>query len=216
MVDSSPISGRQPKAIQNALAVLEAVALSGSGVTAKQIAARLSMPPATVYRILNLLVAEEYIVRLPELSGFALGRRVDVFVDAALTPTIVQSARDLLTELRMTVRVGIHLCSCRSGVVRILDADPDFPPPLSEPELNARLPRTALGELMAGGREQTTAHRVADVAPGTESVVVGIYNRDGVLHAALWMLGSPSGIAVVQERLTTIARRAGDLDPLLH
>ncbi|HWJ68103.1 MAG TPA: helix-turn-helix domain-containing protein [Nocardioides sp.] len=216
MAENTSIGGRQPKAIQNALAVLEAVALSGSGVTAKQIAARLSMPPATVYRILNLLVAEEYLVRLPELSGFALGRRVDVFVDAALTPTIVQSARDLLEELRMSVRVGIHLCSCRSGVVRILDADPDFPPPLTEPELNERLARTALGDLMAGGREQRTTHRVADVATDSESVAVGIYNRDGDLHAALWMLGSPGGIAVVRERLTTIARRADDLDPLLH
>jgi IclR helix-turn-helix domain len=46
------LSGRQPKAVQSALQVLEAVALAGTGVTAKDIAEHLSMPSATTYRLL--------------------------------------------------------------------------------------------------------------------------------------------------------------------
>ena len=44
-------------------------------VTAKEISAALKLPQATTYRLLNLLVGEEYLVRLPDLRGFALGRR---------------------------------------------------------------------------------------------------------------------------------------------
>ncbi|OMQ16780.1 hypothetical protein A7K94_0200155 [Modestobacter sp. VKM Ac-2676] len=76
MAADTGLTGRQPKAVQSALAVLECVARLGAGVTAKEVAESLGMPPATVYRLLNLLVGEEYLVRLPDLSGFALGRKV--------------------------------------------------------------------------------------------------------------------------------------------
>ena len=72
---TAPLSGRQPKAVRSALAVLEEVVAAGPGVTAKEISAALRLPPATTYRLLNLLVADEYLVRLPDLKGFALGRR---------------------------------------------------------------------------------------------------------------------------------------------
>jgi DNA-binding IclR family transcriptional regulator len=72
---STPLSGRQPKAVRSALHVLEEVVSAGPGVTAKEISEALALPQATTYRILNLLVAEEYLVRLPDLAGFALGRR---------------------------------------------------------------------------------------------------------------------------------------------
>jgi DNA-binding IclR family transcriptional regulator len=38
-------------------------------------AARLQLPAATTERLLNLLNVEEYRVRLPDLTGFALGAR---------------------------------------------------------------------------------------------------------------------------------------------
>ena len=55
--------------------MLEAVAHLGAGATAKQIAAHAQVPPATAYRMLNFLVADGFLVRVPDLSGFALGRR---------------------------------------------------------------------------------------------------------------------------------------------
>ncbi|MCU1659221.1 MAG: IclR family transcriptional regulator [Pseudonocardiales bacterium] len=73
---STGLTGRQPQAIRTALAVLRAVAQAGPGITARQISAELDLPPATTYRVLNLLVGEEYLVRLPDLRGFALGARL--------------------------------------------------------------------------------------------------------------------------------------------
>ena len=63
------------RAVQKALGMLEAVAHLGPGTTAKEIATFAGVPSATAYRMLNLLVAEGFLVRVPDLSGFALGRR---------------------------------------------------------------------------------------------------------------------------------------------
>jgi DNA-binding IclR family transcriptional regulator len=77
------LGGRQPQAVRSALDVLRTVAQAGPGITAKEISARLRLPPATAYRLLNLLVGEEYLVRLPDLTGFALGARFGELVDLA-------------------------------------------------------------------------------------------------------------------------------------
>ncbi|AWB93318.1 hypothetical protein C3E78_14480 [Aeromicrobium chenweiae] len=67
---------REPGAVDNAFAVLEAVADLGPGVTTRTLLGVLPMSRATVYRILKHLVAQEYLVRTPDLSGFVLGVRV--------------------------------------------------------------------------------------------------------------------------------------------
>ena len=67
---------REPGAVDNAFSILEEVARSGAGVSAREIAENLGMPRATAYRILKHLVQQEYLVRSPDLSGFALGQRV--------------------------------------------------------------------------------------------------------------------------------------------
>lgn len=210
-----PVSGRQPRAIQSALRVLELVAVCGAGVTAKQIASRLSMPPATVYRLVNILAAEGFLVRLPGLSGFALGRRIDSFVDAAVTPSVVQAAKDLLAELRLTMRLGIHLCVCRPDAVRYLDVDPDFPPPINEAELNNRLSRTAIGTLLAEPGA-AVIHRADDAVLGLDSCAVGIRDPEGLLHACLWMVGRPDQIALVNREIPAVTLWAKKLDKLIR
>ncbi|AKS32547.1 IclR family transcriptional regulator [Mycolicibacterium goodii] len=142
------LSGRQPKAVQSALQVLEAVALAGVGVTAKEIAERLSMPSATTYRLLNLLVADGYIVRLPDLSGFSLGPRMGVLIDAAVTPNVCTAAREQLAELRLSVRFGVHLFYYTNTSVRIADPDTEYPPPAEESVLNHHLYACAVGKLL--------------------------------------------------------------------
>jgi DNA-binding IclR family transcriptional regulator len=67
---------RQPSALDNGFAVLEAVAQHGAGVTARTLVETVPLSKATVYRILKHLVEQEYLVRTPDLTGFALGRRV--------------------------------------------------------------------------------------------------------------------------------------------
>lgn len=73
MPERPGLAARQPGAVRSALAVLEAVANLGAGVSAQRISAELGLARATTYRLLNLLVEDEYLVRTPDLSGFALG-----------------------------------------------------------------------------------------------------------------------------------------------
>lgn len=142
------LTGRQPKAVQSALHVLEEVSRAGSGVTAKEVAHSLNLPQATTYRLINLLVGEGYLVRLPNLSGFALGRKIGIFVDAASPPIVCGAARDVLEELRMQVRFGVHLAYfSRTGSLRFADVDPDFPPG-DEHLVNQCMHGSALGKLL--------------------------------------------------------------------
>jgi len=146
MTGPAPLSGRQPKAVRSALAVLEEVVAAGPGVTAKEISAALRLPQATTYRLLNLLVAEEYLVRLPDLKGFELGRRAARLALPMVTapPT---AARAVVEHLRGMVRWGVHLASFRTGQVVVVDPDPDHPP--SDGALLARYPQvSALGRLL--------------------------------------------------------------------
>ena len=142
------LSGRQPKAVQSALRVLEEVARAGVGVTAKEIADRLDLPSATTYRLLNLLVADGYIVRLPDLTGFSLGHRMAMLVDATVAPRVCTAARELLAELRLSVRFGVHLFYFTNTAVRIADPDDEFPPPADENVLNHNLQASAAGKLL--------------------------------------------------------------------
>ncbi|GAA4737174.1 IclR family transcriptional regulator [Modestobacter marinus] len=141
------LSGRQPKAVQSALAVLECVARLGAGVTAKEVASALELPPATAYRLLNLLVGEEYLVRLPDLRGFALGRKVAGLAGAIAPVRVPTAAREVLAELRREVRAGVHLVLYTATTLRLANMDQDLP--LHDPALVERhLHATAAGRLL--------------------------------------------------------------------
>lgn len=141
------LTGRQPKAVQSALAILETVARVGAGVTAKEVADELGLPPATTYRLLNLLVGEEYLVRLPDLHGFALGRKAARLTGGGGTPGPCTAAREVVAELRGRVRCGVHLVLFTAATLRCADVDPDHP--LQAPELVERhLHASAPGRLL--------------------------------------------------------------------
>ena len=76
--DTRSFLARQPGAVDSAFAVLEAVDRIGPGVTARQLTEALPMSQATVYRIIKHLVANEYLVRTPDLRGFVIGERVRI------------------------------------------------------------------------------------------------------------------------------------------
>jgi hypothetical protein len=82
--DFATVTGRQPQAIRTALAVLRAVAGAGGGITARQLSVALGLPPATTYRIVSILVRDEYLARLPGRRGLGLGARA---TDLALAVT---------------------------------------------------------------------------------------------------------------------------------
>jgi len=141
------LTGRQPKAVQSALAILETVARVGAGVTAKEVAEDLGLPPATTYRLLNLLVGEEYLVRLPDLHGFALGRKVAGLTGGGAAVPLSTAARQVVDELRGRVRSGVHLVLYTAATLRCADIDPDHP--LQAPELVERyLHASAAGKLL--------------------------------------------------------------------
>ncbi|ETD33993.1 IclR family transcriptional regulator [Williamsia sp. D3] len=117
--------GQQPKAVHKALAMLEAVAHLGAGATAKQIAGHTGVPPATAYRMLNYLVAEGFLVRVPDLTGFALGQRTSELAHAASTSTTVEGVGDVLEAMRSETRHGLYLATFRDGSLRVVDSDPD-------------------------------------------------------------------------------------------
>jgi DNA-binding IclR family transcriptional regulator len=84
---------RQPAAVDSAFAVLEAVARMGPGVTARQLTEALPMSRASVYRIIKHLVANEYLVRTPDLRGFVIGERVRALSGAAVTEPVLTKPR---------------------------------------------------------------------------------------------------------------------------
>ncbi len=148
MSDRAGLAARQPGAVRSALAVLEAVAHLGAGVSAQRISTELGLPRATTYRLLNLLVEDEYLVRTPDLTGFALGARVSQLTGVVAAPARLPSAaRAVLAEARRTVRGGVHVVLFLDGRLVVLDSDPDFR--LSDEARMAREPaRYALGRLL--------------------------------------------------------------------
>ncbi|MFC0526073.1 IclR family transcriptional regulator [Phytohabitans kaempferiae] len=162
-----PPAGRQPAAIRSALTVLEQVARAGPGVTARELSAALGMSPATTYRLVNLLVAEEYLVRLPDLRGFALGRKVVELAGAVARTAVPAAAADAVGELRSRVRLAVHLASLEHGRLRMLDPDPDHPPS-PDAVLTRHLHASALGKLLLAERSDWHALLpVADPAGAT-------------------------------------------------
>jgi DNA-binding IclR family transcriptional regulator len=117
--------GQQPKAVQKALGMLEAVAHLGPGATAKEIAHFADVAPTTAYRMLNLLVAEGFLVRVPDLSGFALGRRTAELSRAAVETDTSPTLHETVEELRSHTRFGLHVASFAGGRLRFVDQDPD-------------------------------------------------------------------------------------------
>ncbi|WP_443209420.1 IclR family transcriptional regulator [Rhodococcus rhodochrous] len=156
--------GHAPRAVQRALALLEAVATLGSGASARDVAALTKIPPATAYRLLNLLVADGYLVRVEDLSGFALGRRTRELAGAQ-PPEPVDDPAPVLDELREQVRHGIYLASYSGGRARIVDRDPDHE--LSGESMWTRhLHASAIGKLLLVQRPELIAqgpfHRITE------------------------------------------------------
>lgn len=223
------LTARQPRAIHSALTVLEAVAARGAGVTAREISDALHLPRATTYRLLNLLVEDEYLVRTPDLAGFALGTKVAQLAAVAAPVRITTAARTVLAETRSVLRGGVHLVLYDGARIIVADADPDFP--LSDETRLVREPtRYALGRLAhveSGARDAVAGAAAADLArygatrqlgettPGIACVARPIRDAEGRLAAAIGFSG-PLRRAVDPEDVLLVLDGAADrLTPLL-
>ncbi|ORI16498.1 IclR family transcriptional regulator [Rhodococcus sp. 1168] len=142
--------GHEPRAVQKALALLEAVAQIGSGARAKDVANFTGIAPATAYRLLNLLVADGYLVRIEDLSGFALGRRTRELAGAA-PQTAVVDHRQIIDEIRSHTRFGVYLVSYQHDRIALIDRDPDHELP-GESALATHPHASAIGKLLLANR----------------------------------------------------------------
>ncbi|ALJ19452.1 helix-turn-helix domain-containing protein [Microbacterium sp. No. 7] len=175
------LTARQPRAIHSALTVLEAVAELGAGVTARELSAALQLPRATTYRLLNLLVEDEYLVRTPDLSGFALGAKVAQLAAAVAPQRMPTAARRLIADARAAVRGGVHVAGFAGGRVHVLDEDPDFP--LSDPVRLSREPEQyAVGRLLlVAAGDDGPAARAAARELETVGAIRRVDDRSGCL-----------------------------------
>ncbi|MDI2132115.1 helix-turn-helix domain-containing protein [Yinghuangia seranimata] len=224
------LTGRQPRAVRAALAVLEAVAQAGPGVTARQIATTLDLAPATAYRIVNLLVADEYLVRLPDLKGFALGRRMEGLAHAALPPHVPTAAREAVARLRTRTRWGVHLALYSGARIVLVDPDPDHPPS-ADSLLSARPNASALGKLLLAAtadprlsgleRDRIIADGHAaqrgELRAGHACLAVPVRGpADGALVAGLALSTTPERLdTLTSGELTALHRFSTELAPLL-
>ena len=228
------IAGHEPRAVQKALALLEAVAQLGSGATARDIAAHTGIPQATAYRLLNLLTADGYLVRIADLSGFALGRRTRQLAGADTAPDPVDH-HAVLEELREQVRFGIHLASFAGGRVRLVDRDPDHE--LSgENTIAAHLHASAIGKVLLASRPELvppglrrvtsstitdfaalqaeldavrhtgSAREVDEVRVGRSAVAVPVHDAQNAVTGCLAAIGKTGRLAVDDPELTDLLR----------
>ncbi|OUM44705.1 IclR family transcriptional regulator [Arthrobacter sedimenti] len=116
-----------PSTASNSLRILETVARLGTGTTAKEISDALQMAPATVYRMVNALVGDEYLVRTADLRGFALGHAISGLIAAATPPNISTAARSEIEKFRTGNRFPVHLILIQNASLKIADDDPDYP-----------------------------------------------------------------------------------------
>lgn len=221
------LTARQPKAVHSALAVLEAVAHLGAGATAREISLELGLPRATAYRLLNLLVQDEYLVRTPDLAGFALGAKVAQLAAVAAPPArLTSAAREVVAEARSALRGGVHIVFFVDGRVSVVDADPDFP--LSDEIRLAREPgRFAMGRLLAiaQGTAESAARKdfaelgatrqLGELAPAYGCVAVPILDGSGGFAGAVGFSGPRHRADEPSKVLSVLQPAAARLGPLV-
>ncbi|MCU1636831.1 MAG: transcriptional regulator [Cryobacterium sp.] len=223
------LRARQPKAIHSALTVLEEVARHGAGVTAQEVSDALGIPRATTYRLINLLVQDEYLVRMPDLRGFALGRKVLELAHLVAPAAPSQAVREVVAGLRASIRGGVHLVRYQGDRMFVLDADPDFP--LSDtPRILRDLGVSAMGRLLLAESDTSTppsqgnrdrplpedaAQQIGQLTPGYGCLALPIRDDHGDLVAGLCLSAPQQRIEEPGALLVQLRDGAARLAPLL-
>ncbi|RYV49618.1 helix-turn-helix domain-containing protein [Pengzhenrongella frigida] len=217
------INARQPGAILHALQILECVARRGPGTTASEISTDLRVSRATTYRLVRLLADDEYLVRMPDLRGFTLGRRVaELAAPAAPAPHLSRAARIALAVLRDRVRAGVHLVHYSGTRIIVTDEDTDIP--LTDPHRLLTDPgSTAAGRLAAaweeaqreGRRPPTHAQQVRHGSPKRGCLALPVPDDAGHLVAALLVEAPPARLADPEELMSILLSGVSELTLLL-
>ena len=112
--------------LELAMEVLELVAQHRTGISANDLASALDIPRSSMYRVLNTLVRQEFLVRRPDLTGFILGVRV---VELARHVSGRRTGRHdvILARLRQDTAGAIHLVRFVGDRLELMDEDPLHP-----------------------------------------------------------------------------------------
>ncbi|RBO88324.1 IclR family transcriptional regulator [Nocardia puris] len=222
-------SGHEPRAMTRGLQLLEAVAEIGPGATAAQIAAHTGIPRATTYKLLNILVADGYLVRIADLSGFALGIRIQQLARPQHLP---DRNAAVLESLRGAVRYGVFLAAFTGDRVRFIDRDPDHDLPgaatmcdhphasaigkillahrgIARPPLRRLTPRTitdaeVLRAELDGVRDTGIALEVDESRVGRSALAVAVHDDDHRVTGALTVVGKTGRLPATDPTLTEL------------
>jgi len=217
------INSRQPGAILHALQILECVARRGPGTTASEISTDLNLSRATTYRLVRLLADDKYLVRMPDLKGFALGRRVaELAAPATATPHLSRAALAVLAVLRNRVRAGVHLVHYSGSSIFITDEDGDIP--LTDPSRLVTDPSsTAAGRLAAawveaqrtGRRPPTHELQARRVSSRRGCLALPVQDDAGHLVAALLVEAPAARLKHPEELMSILLSGVSELTMLL-
>ncbi|ALJ21601.1 helix-turn-helix domain-containing protein [Microbacterium sp. No. 7] len=212
-----------------AFGVLELVAQRRTGISANELAETLGVGRSTVYRVVNSLVQQEFLLRRPDLTGFILGVRVVEL--AQLLSFAPRPEAVVLTELRRETGAAAHLARFANERIEIVDEDPDRPladaatlvaeparsaighvllvelPPARAARV-ARVPREEVVELAEATAVRGYAQQVGLIEPGRACIAVPVRVGDR-LAGALALASEPRRISAEARHLGRL-REAAD------
>jgi DNA-binding IclR family transcriptional regulator len=227
-------AGTQPRGDRLALAfeILEIVAQRRTGISANELARTLGLHRATVYRAVNWLVQQEFLLRKSDLSGFLLGVRV---VELAKVISVVDSAENrLIAELRRETGAAIHLARFVNERIELANEDPEHP--ISDPvAFGAHPERSAVGQVLLAelpaARAQRVAHlgrdEIEELGAAAEArgfaqqigllsadracLAVPVRAEDGACGGAIALSTAPSRISTAARHVTALREAAREL-----
>jgi DNA-binding IclR family transcriptional regulator len=200
-----PAGGAPPKGLivsaQRALRIMEVVAQSGDGITAKAIARRADLKLSTAYQLINTLVHDGYLVRLTNAHGFGLGYKLfelQCHADAELSA--LPSISKVLHDLHPAASAPLYFTVFRDAEIVIADvADSDRHPRAKEVDVGFHeAPHaTAYGKLMlASIGPENRAEYLASA--GMSRVTARTLTRRAELEDQLQQIGR-AGVAFESE-----------------
>ena len=225
-----------PRASNIALAIeiLEQVARHRTGVSANEISRTLDVPRATIYRIVNALVQDEFLLRRPDLKGFILGTRVVELAHLVAVEPASAGHETVLASLRRETGEAIHFARFIDAGIVLVDEDRRHP--VSDPDGFASDPaRSAIGHLLladipvaaAAAMSSASADDIADIAeaaavrdyiqqiglltPDRACIAVPVRSTDGGLLGGVALATSVSRISTAARHLGLLRQAAAAL-----
>ncbi len=220
--------------LRKAISVVDALGAGGGGLSAKQLALQLEIPPATCYRILRTLSQANWIRegdRGEYLVGFGLVRaaRACSDVDRQLLlaqPLLEQLAEETGLSAKISLREGCHAVTARRAEAKRMNA-------ISTPVgarlhlleagsagviLLANMPDTELRRIMASPPakhwERNNRQNIErEIGEAQKSRVACAF---GTVHPSIWALSVPVALAAKQTAALTIVGWPEDFSANRH